>query len=137
MLSLIFAWKWHNLVTSLNWTLQLMMKQHENVLQDVTMDVSCGEVTVKYVVIWLDSLVIRTFLLSQGEILYYYCTYSMQNTLIITTNAQSQLISASVKQKYPLAVFMLKQSRITTKTKLQSRCKEFDGYNFLQTRTKV
>lgn len=39
----------------------------------------------------------------------------MQNTLIITTNAQSQIISASVKNKSPVAVFMSKQSRVTTR----------------------
>lgn len=40
----------------------------------------------------------------------------MQNTLIITANAQSQLIRAPVKKKSPLAVFKTsKQSRITTR----------------------
>lgn len=50
--------------------------------------------------------------LTEGILCHYCCTCRMQNTLITTANVESQLISASVTQKSPSAVFTSEPSRI-------------------------
>lgn len=64
--------------------------------------------------------------LTEGILCHYCCTCRMQNTLITTANVESQLISASVTQKSPSAVFTSEPSRIqrvdaSSLTETQSR----------------